>query len=673
VRARVARLADEHRNADASLRAVDGRCADAFLGVVDSNDGCRRHVRGRFQVSFHAANAIIPAVSSSADASGSPQRNARIAKTSGMTFAVARRMFENALAFARAKAQAVRLHAVGALPIAYAIRRAFRKGYTLADLRADVLAGVVVAIVALPLSMALAIAVGAAPEHGLYTAIFAGFATSLLGGCKFQVTGPTAAFVVILAPIVGKYGVSGLLMAGFMAGLMLIAMGAFKLGSLIKFIPYPVTTGFTTGIATVIATIQVKDLLGLHVSSMPDHYVERVVALWHARATMHWQDPIAGVATLTLLVAIPRVTKRIPAPLLALAGVAGAVAATHHFVPSFDVATIGTRFHTVIDGVDVAGIPRAMPTPSLPWRGALTFTMLRELFSSAFAIAMLGAIESLLSAVIADGMTQTKHDPNAELVGLGIGNVIAPIFGGIAATGALARTATNIRAGARSPIAAATHSVVVLLAMLVLAPLVSFIPMASLAALLVLVAWNMSELHTFVGIMKVAPRSDVIVLVTCFLLTVFFDMVVAVSVGFVMAAVLFMRRMSELTQSKMLVDNTEEHRRAALPRGTIFYEVNGPLFFGAASRAMEALHASETDAFDTIIIHLGKVPVIDATGLAALENAVIALVRRKKRVLLAGPLPAPEDIFARAALDKHSGVHVTPDLPSAVDLARSAA
>lgn len=552
------------------------------------------------------------------------------------------------------------------VPVGYAIRRALKKGYGRADLRADVLAGTVVAIVALPLSMALAIAVGAPPQHGLYTAIFAGFVTALIGGCKFQVTGPTAAFVVILAPIVNKYGLSGLLTAGFMAGLMLVAMGIFKLGNFIKFIPYPVTTGFTTGIATVIATLQVKDVFGITVKAMPDHYLERIVALWHARGTSNWREIVVASATLALLVGIPRLTKKIPAPLVAMAGVAGVVAIVHHFAPSFAVATIGTRFN---------GIPHVVPAPAFPWSGGLTIGMMRELMSSAFAIAMLGAIESLLSAIICDGMTRTRHDPNAELVGLGVGNIIAPFFGGIAATGALARTATNIRAGARSPIAAMTHALLVLAAMLLLAPLVSYVPMASLAALLLLVAWNMSELRTFVGIVKVAPRSDVFVLVTCFLLTVFFDMVVAVSVGFVMAAVLFMKRMSEITESKLMVDNTKDEKPGGLvlPEKTSFYEVNGPLFFGAAQRAMDALHASENDSFRTLIIHLGKVPVIDATGFAALENAVAALVRRKKIVILAGPLPKPRAIFDRARLDvKHPGVvHVVASLDAAVQLAHS--
>jgi len=546
------------------------------------------------------------------------------------------------------------------VPVAYAIRRAFQKGYGVAELRSDLLAGSVVAIVALPLSMALAIAVGAPPEHGLYTAIVAGFVTALLGGCKFQVTGPTAAFVVVLAPIVNKHGLSGLLTAGFMAGVMLLAMGAFKLGSFIKFIPYPVTTGFTTGIATVIATLQLKDALGIRVASMPDHFLERIAALWQARATTSWHELVIAASTLALLVGFPRVTKRIPAPLVALVFVSLAAWIAHRFVPSFEVATIASRFH---------GIPRTIPAPAFPWStGGLSFSTMRELFTSAFAIAVLGAIESLLSATICDGMTRTRHDPNAELVGLGVGNIVAPFFGGIAATGALARTATNIRAGAKSPIAAATHSILVLLAMLVFAPLVGYVPMASLAALLMLVAWNMAEVHAFVGMVKIAPRSDVVVLVTCFVLTVAFDMVVAVSVGFMLAAVLFMRRMSELTESKLTIDNTEERAALRLPPRTSFYEVNGPLFFGAAQRAMDSLHASESDAFDTIIINLGKVPVIDATGFAALDNALSALVRRKKKIVLAGPFPHPRSIFDKADLAHayHGAVVLAPDLDAAL-------
>ncbi|MBX7193194.1 MAG: C4-dicarboxylic acid transporter DauA [Sandaracinaceae bacterium] len=535
-------------------------------------------------------------------------------------------------------------------PIAAAIRRVRAKGYDRADLRADVLAGLVVGVVALPLSMALAIAVGAPPQHGLYTAIFAGSVTALLGGSKFQVTGPTAAFVVILAPIVAEHGLSGLLTAGFMAGILLVLLGVAKMGTLIRFVPYPVTTGFTTGIAVVIATLQIRDLLGLETGPMPEHFHEKVLTLWNARASADWREAVVALATLVLLLALPKLLPKIPAPLLAIGTVSLATAAAQALWPTLDIATIGNRFHYEADGAEIAGIPSMLPSPSPPWSGlTVDFEELRALLPSAFAIAMLGAIESLLSSVIADGMTSTRHDPNAELVGQGLGNIIAPFFGGIAATGALARTATAIHAGSRSPIAAITHSAVVLVAMLFLAPLVAYIPMASLAALLLLVAWNMSELPHFVSIARVAPRSDVLVLVTCFLLTVVFDMVWAVSVGFVLAAVLFMRRMADLTESGFALDGTDDdHPLPSLPPGVAIYAVNGPLFFGAAQQAMESLHAAHSDAFRTLILDLGRVTVIDATGFAALESTLHSLRKRNKKVILAGPLPRPTPLWERA-------------------------
>ncbi|MDP2310735.1 MAG: C4-dicarboxylic acid transporter DauA [Pseudomonadota bacterium] len=537
------------------------------------------------------------------------------------------------------------------VPIGAAVRRVFRKGYGLADLRADVFAGLVVGVVALPLSMALAIAVGAPPQHGLYTAIFAGSVTALLGGSKFQVTGPTAAFVVILAPIVSRHGLSGLLTAGFLAGILLVVLGVARLGSLIRFVPYPVTTGFTTGIAVVIATLQIKDVLGLKLAAMPEPYHEKVWALWQARGTLDPRELVVAAATLLLLLLLPKVIQKVPAPLLAIGAVAAGVAAAHALWPGFEVATIGSRFQSTVDGVEVAGIPPVLPRPALPWSGLhLDFEHFRALLPAAFAIAVLGAIESLLSSVVADGMTGTRHDPNSELVGQGIGNIVAPFFGGIAATGALARTATAIRAGARSPFAAVTHALVVLAAMLFLAPLVAYIPMASLAALLLLVAWNMSEIRHFIGVVRIAPKGDVFVLLTCFLLTVVFDMVWAVSVGFLLAAVLFMRRMAELTESGFAIDATEEdHALPKLPPGVAIYEVNGPLFFGAAHQAMEALHASHGDTFHTLILDLARVPVIDATGFAALGNTIRALHARGKRVVLAGPLPQPARIWERAA------------------------
>jgi SulP family sulfate permease len=551
-----------------------------------------------------------------------------------------------------------------------ALRRALAKGYGARELRADILAGAVVGVVALPLSMALAIAVGAPPQQGLYTAIVAGSVVALLGGCKFQVTGPTAAFVVILAPIVTRHGLAGLLTAGFMAGFLLVAMGLASMGRLIQYIPHPVTTGFTTGIATVIATLQIKDAAGLATGPLPDSYTGKLAALWAARASASLPDLAVAVVTFGLLLGIPRVIKRVPAPLIAMTVASVLAALAHRLWPEVSVATIGSRFHTTVNGVMVAGIPSVLPTPSLPWGHDLTLQLVRDLFPSAFAIAMLGAIESLLSAVIADGLTGTKHDPNAELVALGVGNILAPIFGGIAATGALARTATNIRAGARSPFAAVTHSVVVLLSMLCLAPLVAFVPMASLAALLLLVAWNMSEIHSFAGVIKIAPKSDVFVLLTCYGLTVLFDMVTAVSVGVVLAAILFMRRMAELTEGRAMLQTDSESGEVELPAGVGLYEINGPLFFGAAQNAMGAIHASRGDRYRVMILHLGKVPVIDGTGLVALDNAIGTLIRAKKQVVISGPLPRPRTIFEKARLEqKHQGLRMAPTLDAALTLA----
>jgi SulP family sulfate permease len=536
-------------------------------------------------------------------------------------------------------------------PLATGLRAALREGYHAVDLRADLLAGLVVGIVALPLSMALAVATGVAPQNGLYTAIVAGFVVSLLGGSRFQVTGPTAAFIVILAPIVSQYGLSGLLTAGFLAGLMLLIMGAAKLGRLIEFIPHPVTTGFTAGIATVIGTLQLKDAFGLQTGPLPDHFVERVQAMWSARDSASLPELGIAASTLLLLLVVPRLTKRVPAPLVAIVLVSGAVFALHtYLLPNLHVATIGTRFSTVVDGVVVPGIPRLPPTPMLPWgEGLPSFDLLNKLLMPAFAIAMLGAIESLLSAVVADGMTGRRHDPNAELLALGVGNIIAPFFGGIAATGALARTATNVRAGARSPIAAAFHAIVVLSAVLLFAPLVAFVPMSSLAGLLLLIAYNMSEVRHFVHTVRVAPKSDVILLLTCYFVTVVFDMVFAVSLGVVLAALLFMRRMATLTRSELVGDDVEH---GPAPRGVAVYRIAGPLFFGAAQKAMGALDAI-ADGVRVVILDFSRVPTIDATGLVALESALARLSRLQKFVVLAGPLPEPHRMFEKANLDEH--------------------
>jgi len=559
----------------------------------------------------------------------------------------------------------------GAVPIAVGVRRTLEQGYSLARLRKDALAGVVVGIVALPLSMALAIAVGVAPQHGLYTAIVAGLVVALTGGSKHQVTGPTAAFIVILAPIVSRYGLSGLLTAGLMAGVLLIAMGAMRLGRLIEFIPHPVTTGFTAGIATVIATLQIKDVLGLPIAKMPDSYFEKIETLWAARHDASLLELGVAAITLAVLLGWPRIHKAIPAPLVAIVLVSVGTTILARVWPGFHVVTIGSRFHSVVNGRDVAGIPQVPPLPMLPWgSGGMTLGKARELLSPALAIAMLGAIESLLSAVIADAMTGKKHDPNAELVGLGIGNIVVPFFGGIAATGALARTATNIRAGATSPFAAAIHSLVVLAAILVGAPLVAFVPMATLAALLLLVAWNMSDLRFFAHTIRVAPGSDVAVLLTCFGLTVVFDMVVAIGVGVVLAALLFMKRMSELTSTRVLAPQSQHDATHVVPKGVTLYEIAGPLFFGAAQRAMNAIQSVGGDS-RVVVLALGTVPAIDATGLVALESALVQLRVAKKLVVIAGPLPEPRRVFEKANLEvAHDHVFIADTLEQGIQLAQ---
>ncbi len=562
-----------------------------------------------------------------------------------------------------------------------ALRSVLREGYTRADLRSDVLAGIVVGIVALPLAMALAIAVGVAPQHGLYTAIVAGIVVAALGGSRVQVTGPTAAFIVILAPIYTRFGMAGLLIAGVMGGLILIAMGLGRLGQFIEFIPHPVTTGFTAGIAVVIATLQIKDVFGLRLTRSPETFFDRIAAMWQARSSASAAEVGIAVATMALLLALPRVTKRVPAPLIAIPFVAVLAAALNHFFPAHAVDTIASRFHATVGDHVIRGVPPLPPLPVLPWNMPgpngrpleLSFAVVRELLSGAFAIAMLGGIESLLSAVIADAMAGTKHDPDAELLALGIGNVVTPFFGGIPATGAIARTATNIRAGARSPIASMVHALTVLVAVLALAPLIGYLPMAGLAALLLLVAWNMSEVKHFGHILRVAPRSDALVLITCFALTVVFDMVVAVSVGVVLAALLFMRRMAEITHARLTGDGEGDHAAAGIPpelaNKVAIYDIAGPLFFGAAQKAMGSL-AAIASRLKVLIIRLDRVPVMDATGLVALESAIATLTKNGCVTVLAGPQRQPAVVIGRARLTDRFRLVIRPDLPSALATAR---
>jgi sulfate permease, SulP family len=540
------------------------------------------------------------------------------------------------------------------LPAA-ALRAVLREGYGAADLRRDALAGLVVGVVALPLAMALAIAVGVPPQQGLYTSIVAGLLVALLGGSRVQVTGPTAAFIVILAPIYVRFGLSGLLLSGLLSGILLVGMGLLRFGKFIEFIPHPVTTGFTAGIATVIAFLQIKDLLGLSTGGNPDTFWLRLQSMFEARHTASWAEASIGGATLLVLVFLPRITRKVPAPLVALPLAALGAVLLRHLVPGLEIATIATRFHTMIGGKLVAGVPQLPPLPMLPWNAAgpeghplvLSFGMLRLLLPGAFAVAMLGAIESLLSAVVADGMAGTRHDPDAELLALGVGNLVVPFFGGIPATGAIARTATNLRYGARSPIAAAVHALVVLLAVLTLAPLIGTLPMSALAALLLVVAWNMADGKLFLRIVRVAPRSDVAVLLVCYALTVTFDMVVAVSVGVVLAALIFMQRMAASTEARPMGELTHPHLK--LPDGIAMYEIAGPLFFGAAERAMAVL-GTVGDRIRVVILRMEQVSVIDSTGLVAFESALGGLARARCLTIVTGLHAAPAKTLGRAGL-----------------------
>jgi sulfate permease, SulP family len=560
-----------------------------------------------------------------------------------------------------------RTRPVRTLPF-FAFRQSIREGYSRVNFKNDLLSGVVVGVVALPLSMALAIAVNAPPQMGLYTAIVAGLAVALLGGSRCQVTGPTAAFIPILLPICLNQGLGGLLMAGMMAGVILIAMGLFRLGRLIEYIPHPVTTGFTAGIAVVIATIQIKDLLGLKLARNSDHFFERIHDMWVARGSANGWEFLIGALTLAILVLFPKlVTRRIPAPLVALPVAAFSAWLLSRSIPQFHVTTIDSKFN---------GIPQIPPLLTQPWSllGAkgqpfrFSIDTFQALIPGAFAIALLGAIESLLSAVVADGMAGTRHDPDSELIGLGIGNILCPFFGGIPATGALARTATNVRNGGRSPVASMVHAVTVLVAILAAAPLIGYLPMAALGALLLLVAWNMAELKPFIHILKVAPRNDVAVLLVCFGLTVVVDMVYGVFIGILLAALLFMRRMIRLTKTRILSGSHPELPRA-VPEGVFVYHIDGPLFFGAAQKAMGTMNVI-ADKARVVVLRMEDIPDIDATGLVALESALGQLEKQKVLTILSGVEPQPRKLMRDARIkERFTALRIRPDLMSALESA----
>ena len=535
------------------------------------------------------------------------------------------------------------------------------RGYTRRQLLADLQAGVIVGIVALPLAIAFAIASGVTPDRGLYTAIVAGFIISAFGGSRVQIGGPTGAFVVIVYGVVQKYGVDGLTVATIMAGVLLIALGAARMGAAIKFVPHPVVIGFTSGIAVVIFSSQVKDVLGLRMGTVPAPFVEKWQSFAAHLGSANWYAIAIAGASIAVMWLWPKVSARIPGPFVALVGTTVAVRLLH-----LPVETIGSRF---------GQISANLPQPVMP---QLSFTEVTMLVQPAVAIALLGAVESLLSAVVADGMIGTRHKSHLELVAQGAANVVAPQFGGIPATGAIARTATNIRNGGRTPVAGITHAITLLLITLFFGRLAALIPMATLGAILVMVAYNMSEWRTFRSELR-APKSDVIILVTTFLLTVIVDLTVAIEVGMVLSAFLFMRRMAEVTNVTMITreladgSSIDDEDAAALarqlPKRVVLYEINGPLFFGAAERFRSVLgEISQTPR--VMVVRMRHVPAMDSTGIHALRELVRNGHREKTVIILAEVLAQPLTVLTNSGVVDEIGTeNIFDSLEEALDRA----
>ena len=516
------------------------------------------------------------------------------------------------------------------------------KGYTFSTFGSDMFAGVTVGVVALPLAMAFAIASGVEPERGLYTAIVAGLLISLLGGSRVQIGGPTGAFIVLVSAIVGQHGYEGLVLCTLMAGVILIIMGFARMGALIKFIPFPVTTGFTTGIAVVIFSTQIKDLFGLQMDKVPAEFLAKWSAYFHHLHSINPATTGIGILTIATIILTRRLFPKIPAMLMGMI-VATTVAAIFHL----DVQTIGSRF---------GDLPSTLPKPDISF---FDLSRMRDLVSPAFTVAMLAAIESLLSATVADGMTGGRHRSNTELIAQGIANIGSSIFGGIPATGAIARTATNIKAGGKTPVAGIIHAITLMLLLLFLAPLAKRIPLSCLAGILVVVSYNMSELDHFLDIFK-APRSDVVVLLTTFLLTVLVDLTVAVQIGLVLAAVLFIKRMTEIANIGSIAHEFDDLEgepangnaldRSRIPEGVEVYEINGPFFFGSADKFKETLRSISTPHVKVMILRMRHVSVMDATGLHVIREYMHVCRLGHIQLLLSAPHTQPMMVMGRAGL-----------------------
>ena len=502
----------------------------------------------------------------------------------------------------------------------------------------NILSGLTVGIIALPLSMALAIATGVPPQLGLYTAIVAGFFAAIFGSSKVNISGPTAAFIVILIPIVHDFGVSGLLICGLLSGFILVIAGFLKLGTLIEIVPYPVTVGFTSGIAVVIATYQIKDFFGLSIENFEGHYLDKIFLIFSNFNTFKPAELIVGATTLFILIFWQKTKSKIPSALIALGFITVVVYIANIYFPQLNISTIYSTFDYKIGNLEGQGIPPIPLHFELPWSylniDQINFDLFYKLLPHSIAIAILGALESLLCAVISDGMTGHKTDPNKELIGQGITNIIVPFFGGIPATAAIARTVVNVKAGATSKISSVIHSLFILASISFLATYLSFLPMAALSALLLMVAWNMSEIKHFINIVKVAPGNDILILLTCFFLTVLIDMQVAVAIGMGLASILFIKKTIDL-HSIELTNNRTNIIHPDIPDNISIYDINGPMFFGAAQSALKTL-LNVNENTSVVILNMKNVPIIDMTGIITLKSIVENFESKNKKLVFCG-------------------------------------
>ena len=539
-----------------------------------------------------------------------------------------------------------------------------REGISRRQLTNDLMAGILVGVVALPLAIAFGIASGVKPEQGLYTAIIAGFIISALGGSRVQIGGPTGAFIVIVYDIIQSYGYDGLVIATMLAGLLLIAMGLARLGTIIKFIPYPVTVGFTSGIALIIFSGQLRDLLGLPIDKVPSEFIGKLEVYREHIAGFSLSTALIGIAAVFIIVLWPRVTRRIPGSLVAIITTTAIVAWA-----DLPVATIGSHF---------GAVPRTLPMPQLP--SLPSWEVFTTLFAPALTIALLAGIESLLSAVVADGMTEDRHRSNMELVAQGVANLTVPFFGGIPATGAIARTATNIKNGGSTPIAGIVHAITLLLILVLFGKWAALIPMPTLAGILIVVAWNMSEAHLFLKLLR-GPKGDVLVLLSTFGLTVFIDLTVAIQVGMVLAAFLFMQRMAEATKVGFITrelqgddldvneDPNSLHLRV-IPKGVEIFEINGPFFFGAADKFKDALGQIGAPP-QVLILRMRHALSLDSTALQALESVCAKVRRSGTQLVLSGVHSQPLMVMERAGfLEKIGEENIFGNIDDALNRAR---